>query len=86
MILKIFTQPNCPKCPPAKKLGRELTTNHQQLTTEFFNISTVDGLAEGAFYSVMSTPSLILVDEKGKVVSEWRGEAPSLKTILSKIR
>jgi len=81
VILKIFTQPNCPKCPPAKALARQLTVHNPQPTTEFFDVSTVDGMAEGAFYSVMGTPSLILVDDKGKVVGEWRGKVPSRKEI-----
>jgi len=86
VILKIFTQPDCPRCPPAKALVRQLTTHNSQLTTEVFDVSTVDGMAEGAFYSVMGTPSLILVNDKGKIVGEWRGETPSKKEILAKLR
>ena len=85
MILKIFTQPDCPKCPPAKALARQLITSNLQLTTELFDVATVDGMAEGAFYQVMSTPTVLLTDNEGKVVGEWRGKSPSKEEILSKL-
>lgn len=75
MTLKIFTQANCPKCPPAKKLGKEIE-KEGKLKVEWFDISTVDGLAEASFYSVLSTPSLILVNEAGKEITGWRGQVP----------
>jgi len=97
MILKIFTQPNCSKCPAAKKLACQLTVRaagiasgdarhssrrrRARFTVEEYDVSTVDGMAEGAFYSMMATPSLILVNDKGKVVAEWRGKVPSRKEI-----
>jgi len=95
MILKIFTQPNCPKCPPAKKLGEQLNRKDtsgvarrdspdgggKQIKVEYYDISTADGLAEASFYSVMSTPSLILCDDQGKETKSWRGETPSSKVI-----
>ena len=31
MILKIFTQPNCPKCPSAKELGKKLKKEKKSL-------------------------------------------------------
>jgi len=85
VILKIFTQPDCPKCPPAKALARQLITSNLQLTTELFDVATVDGMAEGAFYQVMSTPTVLLTDNEGKVVGEWRGKSPSKEEILSKL-
>lgn len=81
MTLKVFTQPGCPKCPTAKKLGRELKAQNPKLETEYFDVSTVDGLAEASFYSVLSTPSLILCDGQGKEIRSWRGETPTLKEI-----
>jgi len=92
MVLKIFTKPDCPKCPPAKKLAKSLQGWPNglpwsgELKIEKHDVSTVDGMVEGAFYSVMSTPSLILVDDKGKIVAEWRGEVPNKKEILAKLQ
>lgn len=84
MILKIFTQPNCPGCPPAKALAHQIKS--RGLKIEEVDVSTADGLAEAAFYQVMATPSLILVDDKGKIVAEWRGEVPRKKEIIKLIR
>ncbi len=81
MILKLFTKPDCPKCPAAKALVRQLIVNSKQLIVEKYDISTPEGLAEASFYSVMGTPGLILCDGNGKEVSGWRGEVPSEKEI-----
>lgn len=85
MKLKVFTQPNCPKCPAAKKLARKIEKENQ-VEIQWFDTSQVDGLAEAAFYQVMATPSLILLDERGSVVAEWRGETPGFKEVVSKIQ
>jgi len=83
MVLKLFTQPNCPKCPAAKTLVHQLAVNSKQLTVEEFDVSTIDGLAEASFYTVMATPTILLCDDKGKVIKDWRGEIPSLEEITS---
>lgn len=85
MILKIFTQPNCPQCPAAKKLGEEIE-RERKLKVEWFDVTTVDGLAEASFYSVMSTPSLVLFEDSGKEIWGWRGEMPSVKEVLQKLK
>jgi len=43
-------------------------------------------LAEASFYSVMSTPSIILCDGRGKEKRGWRGEVPPAKEVLKKIQ
>ena len=82
MILKLFTQPNCPKCPAAKLLVQQLAaSSSKQLVVEEYDVSTVDGLAEASFYTVMSTPTFLLCDDNGKIVKDWRGETPALSGI-----
>ena len=49
-------------------------------------MTTVDGLAEASFYTVLSTPGLILCDEQGKEVKGWRGETPPIKEIEALIK
>ena len=77
MILKLFTQSNCPKCPKAKKLVEDLRIKNNDLRIEKYDITDVDGLAEASFYSVLSTPGIILCDNHGKEVKGWRGETPN---------
>jgi len=62
---------------------RQLTVNSKQLGVEEFDVSTVDGLAEASFYTVMATPTILVCDDKGKVVKDWRGETPSLSEITA---
>lgn len=86
MILKVFTQPNCPKCPAAKALVRQLMTSSSQLKVEEYDVATVDGLAEASFYAVLATPSLILCDLRGQEVSGWRGEVPTIENLKLKMQ
>lgn len=67
--LKIFTQPVCPACPPAKELGKKL---ENKIQVKYFDTLTPDGLAEAQFYNVMSTPTLVLVEDK-KEIKQWIG-------------
>ena len=41
----------------------------------------IDGLAEASFYSILSTPSIIIEDEEEREVISWRGEVPSLQEV-----
>ncbi|MFH1840648.1 MAG: thioredoxin family protein [Candidatus Shapirobacteria bacterium] len=86
MTLKLFTQPNCSKCPTAHALVHQLTVNSEQLIVEEYNVTTADGLAEASFYSVMATPSLVLLDDSGKEIHTWRAETPSLTEINALLR
>lgn len=86
MILKVFTKPDCPNCPAAKELIKKLRVTRCELQVEEYDVSTVDGLAEASFYSVMATPSLILCDGSGKEIHSWRGNVPPLKEILEKTK
>jgi thioredoxin-related protein len=79
MILKVFTQPGCPKCPAAKKVVAQV---EDKFKVEQFDIKTEDGLGEALEYDVMSTPSMIVLD-KNKVIAEWRGQAPTVEELTN---
>jgi len=82
MLVKIFWQPDCPKCPRAKEIGEIL--KNEGFNVEFFNIKEIDGLAESLFYDVLSTPSVVIV-ENGKKKAGWYGEIPEVKIIKDSI-
>ncbi|OGP55505.1 MAG: hypothetical protein A2Y65_12335 [Deltaproteobacteria bacterium RBG_13_52_11] len=82
--VKIFTKSECPKCPAAKEIGGIL--QQEGLQVLYYDIETPNGLAEAAFYSVLSTPSIIIEDENEKVVAGWRGSVPTLLEIEGWIR
>lgn len=68
-ILKIFTQPLCPACPLAKELGEKLKN---LIDVKFYDVSTPDGLAEAQLYQIMSTPTLVLIEDN-KEIKKWIG-------------
>lgn len=74
--VKVFWKNECPKCPAAKALVSGSSN------AELFNVDEVDGMAEGAFYGVLSTPSIIVTDNEGQELAAWRGEVPSKKDIV----
>jgi len=79
MIVKVFWQKNCSHCPSAKKLGK--TLEKEGVKVEYHDVSMPDGLAEAMFYDVLSTPSLIITDNKKKEITAWRGKTPNLKDV-----
>lgn len=70
MRIKLFVKDDCPRCPAAKHACDGLDG------VEVYDITDVDGLAEAAFHSVLSTPTVLVVDTAGTEVASWRGEAP----------
>jgi len=79
MIVKIFWQENCNRCPPTKKLGKKLEV--EGVKVEYHDVNTSDGLTESMFYDVLSTPSLIITDDEKKEIAAWRGETPNIEDV-----
>ncbi len=79
MKLKIFWQEDCPHCPPAKKLGKEL--EKEGVEVRYYNVKTLEGLTEASFYSVLSTPGIIIVDDDEEEIAGWRGTTPTKEEI-----
>ena len=78
-LIKIFTKAKCPKCPAVKIIGMEL--KKQGVSVYNYDLDTVDGLAEASFYSILSTPSLIIEDEEEREIIGWRGVVPTLQEV-----
>lgn len=83
MLLKIFSQPMCHACPPAKELGEKLA-KQGLVQVKYFDVSESDGLAQAQIYNIMSTPSLVLLD-KEKVVKTWVG-TPDKEEIIKYLK
>ncbi|OGP64817.1 MAG: hypothetical protein A2170_04460 [Deltaproteobacteria bacterium RBG_13_53_10] len=77
--IKIFTKAKCPKCPAAKEIGT--TLKEEGVPVLNFDLDTLDGLAEASFYSVLSTPSIIIEDEEEREIIGWRGVVPTLQEV-----
>jgi hypothetical protein len=77
--VKIFLKAKCPKCPAVKEIG--MTLKQEGFPVNHYDLDTLDGLAEASFYSVLSTPSIIIEDEEEREVISWRGEVPTLQEV-----
>jgi len=81
--IKIFTKAKCPRCPAAKEMAK--TLKNEGLRVLNYDLDTVDGLAEASFYSVLSTPSIIIEDEEEKEMASWRGIVPTLQEVRERL-
>jgi len=78
MKIKIFWQKNCPHCPEAKNVGEQL---EKEAEVQYFDVDTVDGLAEASYYDIASTPSIVVLDNNNNEIKIWRGKTPRLEEI-----
>ncbi len=78
-LIKIFTKAKCPRCPAVKEIGKELKKDGVPVLS--YDLDTIDGLAEASFYSILSTPSIVIEDEEEKEVVSWRGVVPTLQEV-----
>jgi glutaredoxin len=79
MEVKVFGKPGCEYCKTTVKkfetfFGR-WNIEESRARLSFFDMETVDGLAEGAFYSVIKIPSTV-IEESGSVLKRWDGVVP----------
>ena len=84
MKIKIFWQEFCGKCPPAKALGKTLEA--QGYAVEYFDVKTADGLGEAVYYSLMSTPSVVVANDDNKEIAKWAGKTPTLDEVKSHLK
>ena len=77
--IKLFWKQDCPKCPAAKQIFNSLRIEGFNILD--YNLDTADGLAEGAYHGVLSTPTLLVIDENDKEVLQWRGDVPTLEEV-----
>ncbi|MGA1796585.1 MAG: thioredoxin family protein [bacterium] len=77
--IKLFWKQNCPKCPAAKQVYHDLVS--EGFETNEYDLNTADGLAEGAYHGVLSTPTLLVIDENDRELLQWRGDVPTFAEI-----
>ena len=79
VLIKLFVKDDCPKCPAAKHACEGLDG------VEVFDVTDMDGLAEASFHSVLSTPTVLVLDSEGLEIAAWRGEAPERTALRSTV-
>jgi glutaredoxin len=78
-VIKLFVQQECSKCPQAKKVGATLKDEGFEVLE--YDIKTADGMAEAAFHSIQSTPTIILEDADENIIADFRGEMPTSQEV-----
>lgn len=73
---KLFTTPTCPSCPPVKKYMGTV-----EMKGKMVDAGTPEGLEEAQKYSIREVPTVLFLDEKGKVVKE-ASSVDEIKEIL----
>jgi len=77
--VKVFGKPGCEFCKTTMKkfetfFGR-WKVDQDKVKLNFFDMETVDGLAEGAFYSVSKIPATV-IENRSEVLARWDGQVP----------
>jgi len=81
MEVQLFGKQDCAKCESTKHkvehfIHRLGVCERVRLT--FFDMDSVDGMAEGAFYDVYDVPTTIIRDD-GRALARWDGVVPDTK-------
>ncbi len=82
--VKIFTRRECPKCPATSEVGNRLRMEGVRVID--YDLETIEGLAEAAFYGVMATPTVIVEDGEDNELAAWRGTVPTPQEIQETLR
>jgi hypothetical protein len=77
--VKVFGKPGCEFCKTTVKkfetfFGR-WQVDPERVKLNFFDMETVDGLAEGAFYSVTKIPATV-IEQGSEIIARWDGQVP----------
>ena len=78
MMVVIFGKDDCRLCKAAwKKVAFFLNKwgLTEKVLLKFYDMSTVDGMAEGAFYDVLEIPTTIIFNN-GRSLARWEGKLP----------
>lgn len=77
--LKVFWKKDCPNCPRAKNVAAQI--EKKGIEVNYYDIETVEGLTEATLFTVLSTPSIMIVNENNSEVSTFRGSIPTLSEL-----
>ena len=75
MKLLLFGRETCEVCKSIKEKLQYFSDKHTPIPIEYFDVDSVDGLAESAYLSVPDIPTVILMKEKAEI-KRWVKSAP----------
>ncbi|PIS29508.1 hypothetical protein COT42_05140 [Candidatus Saganbacteria bacterium CG08_land_8_20_14_0_20_45_16] len=77
--IKVFGKPGCDFCKTTMKkfetFLKRWEVPEEEVSLIFYDMETVDGMAEGAFYSVTKIPSTV-IERDGEQLAFWHGQVP----------
>jgi thiol-disulfide isomerase/thioredoxin len=78
MQIKIFGKKTCPACKSAREKF-EFFLDRWEVSAKpeiiFYDLDTVDGLAEGSYYDVREIPTTIL-EKESREITRWTKKVP----------
>jgi len=74
----VFTKKDCPKCPLAKKVAKEVA---KELGLEYEEIDIEKDMVTALMYNVISTPSIAFDEEV-----LFRGEVPDKQQLIKMVK
>ncbi|MEW6355064.1 MAG: hypothetical protein AB1696_01955 [Planctomycetota bacterium] len=83
MQVNIFGKPRCGKCVTTKKKLSHFLDRWgvvDKVSVIFYDMSTPDGLAEGAYNDVLNIPTVIIRDGE-KNLARWDGVVPKTEDV-----
>jgi len=78
--LKLFVQPNCPKCPAAKAVAEELGKKRRDVDLKILDISDRENYLTALMLQISSTPAFALGERLLFV-----GEVPTVDELNRKL-
>ncbi len=76
-----FGKAGCSVCKKVYKKIEYFKNNHlPEAEILYYDMETVDGLAEGAYHDVSAVPTIIL-ERDGKELGRWQEIPPTFKTL-----
>ncbi|MEO0092566.1 MAG: thioredoxin family protein [candidate division WOR-3 bacterium] len=85
MKLLIFGKSTCEICYKVKNKLEYFSQKEFPIPIEYFDVETMEGMAQSAFWGINEIPTVILLKDKTEV-KRWEQTAPlfsELKTLLS---
>ena len=79
MEVKVFGKPGCENCKTTVKKFETFfdrwNIERAKVALNFFDMEQMEGLAEGAFYSVTKIPATV-IEKDGEILKRWDGSVP----------
>jgi len=78
--LRLFVQPNCPKCPAAKAVAEELRKRRSDLDLRILDISDRENYFTALMLQISSTPAFAIGEK-----ALFMGEVPTIEELNRKL-